>query len=183
LFAFVSGTAAMIAALALFGGGWAAAVGFIAALVGAHVLATSVGTRLRNASREIQRWNAGRPGADPDGPPAPAASPDRAALVASPLALCDFAPRRTVVAAAVGSIAGGTMGAAAIPFIAGPQATIAGLVLGAVSCGVIGAWLVLLVANFWTIARHAWRDANGLSAGATKRSRKRRASVPRDSAA
>jgi hypothetical protein len=176
MFAFVSGAAALVALMAMLGGGWGATVGFATALVAAHVLATSVGTRLRNTSREVQRWNAGRPGAPPDGPPpvAPLAVADRAALAASPLALSESAPWRSILAAAGGLAVGGTLGAAGIPVMAGPQATLAGIAVGAASCGVIGAWLALLTANFWTIARRAWRDANGNSQATAKQGRKRR---------
>jgi hypothetical protein len=163
MFAFTSGVALLGAVMALLGGRLGATLGFATLLIAAHVLATSVGTRLRNSSREIQRWNAGRPGAPFDGPPpaAPLGVADRAALAASPLALSERAPWRTAFAATAGVVIGGTLGAAGIPLIAGPQAPASGLVVGAASCGVIGAWLALLAANFWMIARRTWRDANG----------------------
>lgn len=175
MFACFSGATALIAAMAVVGGGWAATLGFSAALVAAHVLATSVGTRLRDSSREIQLWNAGRLGATPDGPPSAAAlaPADAASLPASTLAKFEIAPWRSIVAGALGLVVGGALGASAMPFIAGPQTSLAGLAVGAASCGVIGGWLALLLANFWAIARRAWRDANGVSSGATRRKLKR----------
>jgi hypothetical protein len=44
--------------------------------------------------------------------------------------------------------------------MAGPAVTWPGLAFGAVSCGIMGAWIALLVSNFWVIARQALRHAS-----------------------
>jgi hypothetical protein len=174
-FLFVSAAVGLVGAMASVGGSWAPAVGFFAALVGAHVLATVVGTRLRDASPVMQRWNAGRPGAVADPPPA-IGTPSAAALAAvkaGSLSVHQESPWRTWAAALIGLIGGGFLGAAVIPLIAGAQTNAAGLGLGAVSCGVICAWLALLGANFWMIARGAWREAREASGPEPKRKSKR----------
>jgi hypothetical protein len=171
-FAFVSVISLLLGVMALVRGGWAVAVGFGAAMVAAHVIATFVGTRLRDSSREIQRWSAGRLGpAGPELPPArgPLTPAELAALTATPLAQHDHAPRRTLAAVGIGVLAGGTLGAALIPLIAGPRATGAEVGMGTVSCAVMGAWLALLASHFLSVARRAWRDANGPPQQRTKR--------------
>lgn len=163
-FAFVSGIALLLGLMAMLRGGWAMAVAFLAAMVAAHVIATFIGTRLRDSSREIQRWSTSRLGAaGPELPPArgPLTPAELAALTATPLAQHDHAPRRTLAAIGVGVLAGGTLGAALILLITGPRATGAEVSMGAVSCAVIGAWLALLASHFLSVARRAWRDANG----------------------
>jgi hypothetical protein len=175
-FLFISGIALLLGMMAMLRGGWAMALGFGAAMVAAHVLATFVGTRLRDSSREIQRWSAARFGSsDPELPPVrgPLTADELAALTATPLAQHDHAPRRTLAALGVGVCAGASIGAAAIPLMAGPQATGAEVALGSVSCAVIGAWLATLASHFWSVARRAWRDANGAPPGPAKRGPRR----------
>ena len=57
MFWFVSGVAALGGAMALVRGGWALGIAFGAAMVAAHVLATSVGTRLRDRSTDVAAAN------------------------------------------------------------------------------------------------------------------------------
>jgi hypothetical protein len=168
---FVAGAAALLGVMVTIGGGWGPAVGFLAALVAAHVLATSVGTRLRDSSPEVRQWRSQLPGADSDAPPLPGSMTpgELAALATSSLARRQDSPWRTWLPAAAGAISGGFLGAAAIPLIAGPQATTAGLALGAVSCAVICGWLTLLASNFVSIARGAWHEAHGKSAKRKRR--------------
>ena len=64
------------------------------------------------------------------------------------------------LALAIGAAGGFACGAWAINELAGPSVTWPGLALGAVSCGVMGAWGVLLIASFWAIARQALRNAS-----------------------
>jgi uncharacterized membrane protein len=174
-FLFVSGIALLLGVMAMLRGGRAVALAFGAAMVAAHVLATFVGTRLRNSSRDVQRWSRARFGADePELPPAraPLTPAELAALTATPLAQHDHAPRRTWLAFGGGLLAGGTLGAAIIPLIAGQHATGAEIGLGTVSCAVMGGWLALLASHFWSVARRAWRDANQASAPPTKSRRR-----------
>lgn len=162
-FLFVSCLAVLLGAMAIIRGGRAIALGFVAALVAAHVLATFIGTRLRNSSRQSQQWSKGRyvdDGAEVPPIRGPLSAAELAALTATPLAKHEQAPRRTLAALIAGLLVGGSFGAAVMPLIAGPEANGAGIALGAISCAVIGAWLALLAAHFYSVARRAWRDAN-----------------------
>jgi hypothetical protein len=172
---FVSGLALLLGAMAMIRGGRAMALGFAAALVAAHVLATFVGTRLRNSSRQIQQWSQGRFRDDAAGvPPARGrlTTAELAALTATPLARREQAPRRTFAALLTGVVGGGFFGATVIPLIAGPDANGAGIALGALSCAIIGAWFALLAAHFYSVARRTWRDANRGSTTAPAPSKK-----------
>jgi hypothetical protein len=179
-FLFVTGVAVLLGTMALVRGAWSGALAFFAALVAAHVLATLVGTRLRDSSADLQQW-AGRRFGEND----PPLKRDRltpaelAALATTPLAKHENAPLRTVLAAVAGLSVGGFLGAAGVPLIAGAEATAAGIALGAASCAVMGAWLALLSAHFGSVARRTWRDANGVG-GASKRSGKQAAAVRED---
>ena len=174
MFLFVSSAAALLGAMALVRGGWAVAVGFGAAMIAAHVLATFVGTRLRDSSPERGRWRAGWAGSTGDAPPEPRRlSPSElAALTATPLARYEHAPWKTALAAVGGLVCGAALGAAGLAAVAGSDATTAGVAVGAASCGVMGAWLALLAAHFVSIARRTWQDAQaGGTVTATPRRR------------
>jgi hypothetical protein len=161
-FAFISGLALLLGVMAMIGGGWAVAVGFGAAMVAAHVIATTLGTRLRNSSQEIERFTVGKLGGNgPEVPPprGPLTAAELAALTATPLARHDHSPLRTWAALGIGALAGGSLGAAIIPLIAGPTANAAEIGLGTVSCAIIGAWLTLGAWHFYSVARRTWRDA------------------------
>jgi hypothetical protein len=160
-FLFVTGVAMLLGTMALVRGAWSGALAFFAALIAAHVLATLVGTRLRDSSADLQRWAGQRFGeSEPPTKQVRLTPAELAALADTPLAKHENAPLRTVLAVATGLSAGGFLGAAGVPLIAGPEATGAGIALGAASCAVMGAWLALLVAHFGSVARRAWRDAN-----------------------
>lgn len=169
---FVAGAASLLGMMVTVGGGWGPAVGFLAALIAAHVLATSVGTRLRDNSQEIRRWRSQLPGVEADAPPQPGpfTPAELAALASRSLAQRQDSTWRTWLPAAAGAISGGFLGAAAIPLIAGSQATTAGLALGSVSCAIICGWLTLLASNFVAIARSAWQEARGAPAKQKRRS-------------
>lgn len=170
-FGFVSGTVMLLGAMAYIRGGWSMGLGFLAALIAAHVLATFVGTRLRDSSAEVQRWAGRRLGGALEGVETPPqrgrlTSAELAAFATPPLAKHERAPLRTLLAAVSGLAAGGFLGAVSVPLIAGPEAIGAGIALGAASCAVMGAWLALLAAHFWSVARRAWSDANTAGASA-----------------
>lgn len=162
-FLFVSGIVILTAILAQLDRLAALAAAGLAALIAAHVFGAVVGTRLRDTSGEVTRWR-GRVG-----------SPDRDAPVALPqpvavntLQLPETTPLATLGAGAWwnrwaiagGGATGAGMGAAALGASGSADITRLGLLVGAVSCGVIGAWLALLASNFWSIARQAWRHAS-----------------------
>ncbi|HYO23418.1 MAG TPA: hypothetical protein VEQ85_00555 [Lacipirellulaceae bacterium] len=161
---FISGMSVLLGAMALLRGGWAAGLGFFAALVAAHVTATFVGTRLRESAHGAERSGARRHAGVP-APPARLTPGELAALTATPLARCERAPLRTALAAVTGLMAGASVGAAAIPVAAGSKVTAAEVALGAVSCGVLGAWIALMAAHFLSVMRRTLRDANGQATG------------------
>lgn len=171
-FLFVTGVAMLLGMMSLVQGAWSGAFAFFSALIAAHVLATLVGTRLRDSSPELQR-SAGRRFGENDLPTRRErlTTAELAALATTPLAKHENAPWRTALAAAAGLSTGGFLGAAGVPLVAGPDATGAGIALGAASCAVMGAWLALLVAHFGSVARRTWRDANGSTHAGTRSGR------------
>lgn len=163
LLGFTAGVSVFFAAIAASGTGWRIFLLAMAALVAAHVVGTFLGTRLRDTSSEVQRWKALRSPESPDDPvatPPPIRLADLGLPSGSPLALCETAPRRRAGALAVGALAGSLLGAAGIGWSLGDQVSWAGYALGAISCGVIGAWAALLGANFFSISRRAWKQAS-----------------------
>jgi hypothetical protein len=161
-FYFISGVAILCALLARLETVGALLVLSIVGLVAAHIVGTFLGTRLRDTSAEVARWKA-RPGSpDVDTPvavPQPVSLSELQLPETTTLAGQGRGVWRTRLAAAIGALVGLACGAAAISQFAGPDVTAAGVALGAVSCGVIGAWMALLASNFWAIAREAWRHA------------------------
>ena len=150
--------------LAITTGPWPWVIAFFTALIAAHVAGNSIGTRLRDTSEDVKRWKSAHAAAGSD---EPAATPVPVAWEAldlppqTPLAWHDPAPRRlnwVIAGVAAASAVGGT---AALASLAGEHAGWPAIAVGAVSCGVIGAWVALLASSFWTIARHAWRHAQG----------------------
>jgi hypothetical protein len=133
------------------------------ALVAAHVFGTFLGTRLRDTSGEVVRWKA-RPGtADPDRPvslPQPVSLANVQLPETTSLAGHSDDSRRSRWALGLGALIGFGLGAWGIHELAGPAVTWPGLAFGAISCGVMGAWIALLVSNFWVIARQALRHAS-----------------------
>jgi hypothetical protein len=172
MFLFVSGIAALGGCMALVRGGWAAGIGFGAAMVAAHVLATSIGTRLRDRSSAANSRAMRQDGGTgiPRGLTRRLTDEELAALTDTPLARHERAPFRTLFSAAGGATAGGFGGAALIPILAGPATTGAEFTLGAASCAVMGGWLGLMAAHSWSVMRRTWCDANG---GEAKRARSR----------
>jgi hypothetical protein len=162
LFVFFSLAAVVFALMATMGGAWPIVVGSVVALIAAHVFGTAVGTRLRDTSREVQQWKA-RPGSpDPDEPvalPQPVRVNELRLPATTPLASFERIGRWRRCCIAVGAAAGAFLGLGGILIADGDKVTWPGLALGAVSCGVIGGWMALLGANFYTIARHTLRQA------------------------
>jgi hypothetical protein len=161
LFVFVSAATLLAAALTRMDGFWPLVIGCVALLAAAHVFGTFLGTRLRDTSADVQRWKA-RPGtSDPDYPVAPTQPVQVADLHLPSPSLASYEKlgswRHWLIAA--GTVAGAVLGLFALNAAAGDDVTWPGLGLGAVSCGVIGAWVSLLGTNFYAIARHTLRQA------------------------
>jgi hypothetical protein len=163
LFFFFSAATVLSAALAQVGGVWPIVIGCAVALVVAHVFGTFLGTRLRDTSAEVQHWKC-RPGSpDRDEPvalPQPVRFDEIHLPATTPLASYEQLHRWCHVCIAAGSAIGFMLGGIGIYIAGGDEVTWFGLAMGAVSCGVIGAWAALLGTNFWTISRHAFRQAS-----------------------
>jgi hypothetical protein len=168
LFSLVSAAALLCTLLAITSGPWPWIIGFMAALVVAHVAGNVIGTRLRDTSEQVKRWKSTH---GSDGPDEPAATPEPVRWAElglpdqTPLAWHMPTPRRLSWLIAGVAVASGIGGAAALVLLAGERGSWPALALGAVSCGVIGAWAALLASSFWAIARHAWRHAQGVAGG------------------
>jgi hypothetical protein len=163
LLLFVAAVAALCALLAASGGAWRIIISALVALAAAHVFGTVVGTRLRDSSRDLQRWKSqGPPGSrdEPVATPPPIHWSQLGLPAATPLAHCESAPRRSQAALAAGMTLGAASGAAAIEYGLGQSVSWAGVAMGAVSCGVIGAWAALAAASFYAIARRTWKQAS-----------------------
>ena len=154
--------AATFALLTNIGQAWQLLVVSAIGLVAAHVLGTMIGTRLRDTSKEIQRWKTSGPNALADHPlttPQPFRVAELHLPARTPLAFSQPGHERGHLPTVVGAALGILVGLGGIYALAGPQVTLAGWALGSVSCGVMGAWAAMLGVNFWTIARHAIRQA------------------------
>jgi hypothetical protein len=163
LLSFTAGMSVFFAVVAASGTGWRIVLLSIAALVAAHVAGTCLGTRLRDTSSDVQRWKALRsPGAhdDPVATPPPIRLADLGIPTGTALALHESAPRRSHWALAAGALTGSCLGAGGISVALGNQVSWAGYAVGAISCGVIGAWAALLAASFVSIGRRAWKQAS-----------------------
>lgn len=162
-FYFISGIVLLCALFASVEGEGAILLASIVALIAAHVFGTFLGTRLRDTSGEVVRWKA-RPGSvDADTPvalPQPVTLANLRLPEATSLAGCSNNRRRNHWALTLGAVGGFAFGAWGIHELAGPTVTWPGLALGAVSCGIMGAWGALLIASFWAIARQALRNAS-----------------------
>lgn len=161
LFGFVSLSAVLCAVMVSLGGVWPVIIGSAVALFAAHVFGTVLGTRLRDSSLEVQRWKA-RPGTADRDEPVALPQPVRVAelrLPATTLASFEKIGRWRHWFVGAGTTIGLVFGGLCIFNAAGDGVTWPGLALGAVSCGVMGAWAALLGVNFTTIARHTLRQA------------------------
>ncbi len=162
LFFFVSLVAALCAAMLTIGEASRMMLGSFVALVAAHLFGTFLGTRLRDSSAEVQQWKA-RPGTSDRDDPVALPQPVQVAelrLPAPTLASFEKIGRWRHWCVGAGTAMGFVFGGACISRAAGDDVTWPGLALGALSCGVIGAWVALLGVNFYAIARHTLRQAS-----------------------
>ena len=169
MFVMVSLVTVLTAAMAATDGAWPLVIGSTAALIAAHVFGTVVGTRLRETSSDVQRWNAsqGRDGARP----APSSSDAVPVPAPSSLAERHAAPRRDRRALTIGASAGFFVGLLVLVVVGGDRLGIVAVVVGSASTAVLGAWLAWVATSFTMIARHAWRHANADHARELQRKR------------
>jgi hypothetical protein len=155
--------AATLALLANVSNDWRLLMGTALALIGAHVLGTKLGTRLRDSSNEIQHWKTAGPHGladDPRALPQPVRIEELDLPATTVLSLSHPGHARGRLPTIVGATLGMTAGLIAIVCLAGPRVSWAGRALGSVSCGVLGGWVALVAVNFYSIARHAIRQAS-----------------------
>lgn len=123
-----------------------------------HVLSTAIGTRLRDHADERRIWESGQIPAMPS--PAAAAAPRPVGPIRrSPLQGHEQPLRRMRICLTTGAITGGTLGLVALSILLGERTTIAGVLVGAASTAVLGAWLAFLATSAWSIFRQGWHDA------------------------
>jgi len=163
LLGFVAGLSLLMALLVRTEGPWPLVIGGLTLLVGAHVFGTMVGTRLRDTSRDVAEWRAATLGLDDapraEVPPSPAA---RSQLPATtPLADHGRVGRWLFWYLLGGAILGSAVGGALLGFTIGPRIGWAGWAVGTISCAVLGIWAAFLGSSMSSIARHAWRHAQG----------------------
>lgn len=162
-FAFISAAVIFLGLMARLEVVWGLLLASIVALIVAHVFGTFLGTRLRDTSADVVRWKSRASSIDADRPVVtrqPVALESVQLPEATTLAGQNARSSRSQWALAGGGLLGAMMGGAALSRFGGPEISWPGIVLGAVSCGVIGAWIALLGSNFYAIAREAWRHAS-----------------------
>jgi hypothetical protein len=152
----------LLTALSLTKGLPAAVILLAALVVGAHLFATALGSRLRQRADTEQGWG------EPRWRAAPA---EMAAERSARLAAVQLAPRspwhnrggtdlhwlpKLVIAA---SVFGGITGIALLRIAAHEQTSLGGVVVGAFSLAVLCAWAAFLGGSFYGVFRHGFREA------------------------
>ncbi|MEM9660166.1 MAG: hypothetical protein AAF961_17515, partial [Planctomycetota bacterium] len=159
MFFFIAGASFFCALMVNTEGVWPMVIATTSAMVAAHVFGTLIGTRLRDSAADVHDWKATASGCV-DGPVRSRQSLDaiRPALP-PPTALASrrSRPQRDRWALAAGAGVGFGLGIVVISLTIGDRSTWAGVLLGAVSCSVLGGWFALLATSFGAIAREAWR--------------------------
>lgn len=136
-------------------GYWPGVIVMGALLVFAHVFGTVVGNRLRETSPKTTADDKQRPSfLDAQGEVV------STGVETTPLAFRDHVVRWKTIVTCAGGLMGLALGAWGLWVALGSEVTWPGLALGAVSCGVIGAWVAFMAYSFGSITRHAWRHAN-----------------------
>jgi hypothetical protein len=123
-----------------------------------HVLSTAIGTRLREHSAERRAWYEARYETPPPVVPSSVPSLDMA-VWRSPLQGHDQPLRRMRLCLTAGAVLGGALGVVVLWFTVGERTTLAGILVGAASTAVVGAWIAFVAASAWSIFRQGWRDA------------------------
>ena len=151
------------AMLVLTDGPWPLVITSAVLLVGAHVMGTAIGTRLRNTSGDVSRWLVSQPEGHLERPRVTGRSVEEVRDVlppSSPLATKQPVARWTRWFIVAGISLGLIGGAVAIGLSIGGRISWAGWLVGTISCGILGAWVAFLGSTFGAIARHAWKDAD-----------------------
>jgi hypothetical protein len=121
-----------------------------------HVLSTAIGTRLRDHANQLRRWEADRQPVDAAALPVPV--PVQSAR-RSPWHGRERPLRRIRLCLTAGATLGGLLGIVVLSLTIGDRTTLAGILVGAASTAVLGAWIAFVAASAWSIFRQGWRDA------------------------
>lgn len=167
LFWCVTGTCLLLAALVIAGrtGDMKPLAILLAVLVVIlHVAGTAIGLRMKQHADRRRAWEkevrfAGDTDEMPQLPAGALATTSLRNRPRSPLHVHDRPLRQLRLFVAAGAAVGGCLGVAALLVLIGNRTTVAGIVVGAVSTAVMGAWFAFVAANSWTIFRQGWRDA------------------------
>lgn len=129
-----------------------------------HVAGTAIGLRMKQHAERHREWEeSARFVANPDEIPrisvAASATASLRERPSSPFYVHDRPLRRLRMIVVAGAVLGGCLGVAALSLFVGNRTTSAGIIVGAVSMAVVGAWVAFVGANSWTIFRQGWRDA------------------------
>lgn len=158
-FTFVTALAGMCGAVALTEGVWPYLIVGVSALFAAHVLGNLLGTRLRNSSLDVQRWN-GALGID--APPASRPTGPLPAVDAPPTPLASRTADSTgkvLISSLVGASLGAFVGAIGVSAVGGEGVTWSGVAVVALSISVLGGWIGFLASGFFINGRRAWNHA------------------------
>jgi len=152
LFIYVSFVCILLAAMVIVKGIAALAVLLVALVIGAHVLGTALGTRLRDKA-DNQRNDL---------------SPHSSFLIGH----SSFSPtpslwhgrnrdalRRLPLLIAAGIAFGGVAGGIFLAYAIGSRTSIAGVMIGALSLAVVGGWIAFIASSFYAIFRDGLREA------------------------
>jgi hypothetical protein len=167
LLGWVTALCALLALLVSLPRGLAWVAGGLAALIAAHVLGNSLGTRLRALGRGSQDRM------PPDRPIAPAspiqsAPPLPVTRLGEKHRLSRTMPIATAAAATLGAVVGGLL----LAWFNHPQGTVPGMVLGGLSCGFLGGFAGFLASSFLEIFGRAWNEAAALAPDPPRRRRR-----------
>ncbi len=145
--------------------GPAIVIASVALLIGAHVVGNALGTRLRDQAPRITDTAAGRG-------LAPAATQVSAAVLpVTSLRNKQRLSRTTPVVASVAALLGSLVGGVVLAWFNYPQGTLAGLVVGGLSCGFLGGFVGFLAGSFLEIFGPAWTEAASLAPDPPRRPR------------
>jgi hypothetical protein len=165
LFWTVTALCLLLAALAASPSGPASLLLLIAVLIiAAHVTGTAIGSRLRRHADETRDWESQHTSTSKTAPEVAEHSCDLAAAALPPVSpwyqhggtALGWLPKVVIAGAILGACAGVAL--FAIDSITS-NASPAGIVVGAISVAVLGAWLAFLGGSFYAIFRHGLREA------------------------
>ncbi len=153
----------LLGMLAVVGTGAALALVVVVLVVVAHVVGTSIGTKLRDGSSVRRRWERQNNLTPEDPLLAASHKPVTLAELNLPteqhLSVRGPAISRLLWFVALGATIGAGLGSVGLGLLLWQRITWAGLVVGGVSAGILGAWFAFLASSFYGITRSAWRAA------------------------